>query len=170
MYNNLVIAQDFSINLKRKIYKQNKKIAFVCIGTNKVIGDSLGPRVGSYLKSTTNLEVFGDLKNNVCNKEDIKIISHKLRNKYIIAIDSALSNYDDIGEIYITNKSLKLAEGLNIDKGTIGNICIKAVVARNMNDSYKNFLSLKSVDSCFIEKLAITVANNIRKITIKKDI
>ena len=36
--------------LKRKIKVNKNKVVFVCIGTKDVIGDSIGPMVGSYLK------------------------------------------------------------------------------------------------------------------------
>ena len=164
MYNNLIIAKNLSINLKRKIDKQHKNIAFVCIGTNNVIGDSIGPRVGSYLKSTTNLEVFGDLKNNICKKEDIETIHHKLKNKYVIAIDSAISNNINIGEICITEKKLQVGYGMNFNKGAIGDISVKVVVAKDTNDVYKNFLNLKNADLKMVQNLAFTVGNGIRYI------
>ena len=36
--------------LKRKINVSKEETIFVCIGTNRVIWDSIGPYVGSYLK------------------------------------------------------------------------------------------------------------------------
>ena len=35
--------------LKRKINNKRENLLFVCIGTNKVVYDSIGPLVGSYL-------------------------------------------------------------------------------------------------------------------------
>lgn len=58
MQDNLLINSQFSEVLKRKISKENRKKVFLCIGTSKVPGDSLGPIVGSYLKENTNLEVL----------------------------------------------------------------------------------------------------------------
>ena len=60
--------EKFSEILKRKVYRQNKNLAFVCIGTNKVMGDSIGPRIGSYLKNTTDLEVYGDLEKKILRR------------------------------------------------------------------------------------------------------
>lgn len=162
MHNNTIISKKFIINLKRKIHNKPEEMAFICIGSNEIIGDSIGPRIGSFLKQNTKLQVYGDMKNNLSKEEEIKNISNKLKNKFIVAIDSALSNYDDIGEIYVTNKSLKIAEGINIDKGNIGNLSIKIVVAENMNDIYKNIFNLKNTDIEFIDKLAFIVANGIK--------
>ena len=52
---------EFVNNLKNKI--QNKKdIIFCCIGTDRVIGDCIGPITGSLLKSKINSEnIYGDL-------------------------------------------------------------------------------------------------------------
>lgn len=153
--------EKFSEILKRKVYRQNKNLAFVCIGTNKVMGDSIGPRIGSYLKNTTDLEVYGDLEKNICTKKDIEKINKKVENKYIIAIDSALSKSSDIGKIYIVEKKISLGNGLNLCKGSIGDISIKVVVAENDNDNYKNFLNLKNVDLSFIQNLTYRIGNGI---------
>ncbi len=163
MHNNTIISKKFIINLKRKIHNRPEEMAFICIGSNKIIGDSIGPRIGSFLKKNTKLQVYGDMRNNLSKEEEIKNISNKLKNKFIVAIDSALSNNDDIGEIYVTSKSLKMAEGINLDKGNIGDLSIKVVVAKNTNDRYRNYLSLKNTDIEFINNLAITVANGIRE-------
>ncbi len=49
MYNNFVC--DFSNNLRQKIQvTEISKLVFLCIGTNRVIGDCFGPLVGSKLK------------------------------------------------------------------------------------------------------------------------
>lgn len=45
------------------------KLVFICIGTNKIMGDCLGPIVGTYLKSKfkdrlyEDIEVYGDIYN-----------------------------------------------------------------------------------------------------------
>ena len=158
MHKNFSLFEDFIIKLKRKISYSTKEIVFVCIGSNKIIGDSIGPRIGSLLKQNTKLQIYGDMNNNISKYEEIKNISNKLKNKFVIAIDSALSDYDDIGEIYVTNKRLKLAEGMNLNKGTIGDLCIKVVVGRNMDNRYKNFMKLKNADINFIEELSINIA------------
>ena len=49
IYNNFVC--DFSNNLRQKIQDiEISKLIFLCIGTNRVIGDCFGPLVGSKLK------------------------------------------------------------------------------------------------------------------------
>lgn len=156
-------VNEFASNLKRKIYKEKRDLAFVCIGNNQIVGDSLGPLVGSYLKNNSNLEVFGDINNNICEKEDLEKIYPKLKDKCVLAIDSAISNYGIIGEIFITKNPLKVATGMNLDKGTIGDISIKGIVARNKCDPYKNFLNLQNSDLYFLRNLAVTIGQGIKR-------
>ena len=151
------------LNLRRKIYKEKRKIVFVCIGTNRVAGDSLGPLVGSYLKSNSNLEVFGDLSKNICEKKDLEIIRDRLKNRCVVAIDSAISDYGCLGEVFITSNPLKVAVGLNNDKGIVGDISIKGIVAENKYDPYENFIALRNSNIDFIQSLAIVISQGIKR-------
>ena len=58
--------------LKRKIKFSKEDTIFVCIGSKDVVWDSIGPYVGSLLKKKIGEEyVVGDLKNNVCSRNDL---------------------------------------------------------------------------------------------------
>ena len=53
LYNNFV--QDFSIVLREKIKDlELSKLIFLCIGTDRVMGDSFGPLIGYKLQYTEN--------------------------------------------------------------------------------------------------------------------
>ena len=55
--------EEYVNTLKRKIKTNQKEILFICIGTSKVLGDSIGPLVGSYLKEKIgSKKVLGDIK------------------------------------------------------------------------------------------------------------
>ena len=69
-------------------YLQNREsfsnIVFVCIGTKKLIGDSIGPVIGENLKKFENefIHVYGTMQNNVNfinGKEIIEEIYRKSR-------------------------------------------------------------------------------------------
>ena len=113
--------------LKRKIkLEEKKKILFVCIGTNDILWDSIGPNVGSYLKSKIGEEkVLGDIKHNICMRKDLFFYYPKIRNNYIIAIDTALTNAKINGKIFISNKPIIMGSALGYNKGKIGNVSIK---------------------------------------------
>ena len=62
---------EYVTNLKRKIRVSKEETIFVCIGSNDVVWDSIGPNVGSFLKKNLGEKyVIGDLQRNICNQKD----------------------------------------------------------------------------------------------------
>lgn len=139
---------EFVNNLKNKI--QNKRnIIFCCIGTDRVIGDCIGPITGSLLKSKINSEnIYGDLDENLTfnniNKK-ISEINSKFKNPFIIAVDAALSDKKNIGKIFVEDGGIFIGKGLNKRKRKVGNIGIKVVVGKDYNDNDLNFKTLQNV-------------------------
>lgn len=91
--------------------KSYSNIIFLCIGTQRIIGDAFGPLVGTRLnnclKNANRLNVIGTLENSVslCNINEImRNIEKTYTNPFIIAIDAALSTTDNIGKILVTNR------------------------------------------------------------------
>lgn len=121
--------KEYVYSLKRKINANKKDTLFVCIGTNEVIGDCIGPLVGSYLKQRIgNRYVIGDMKNNVCSSKDLITYYPIIKNKFIIAIDSAIANKELEGNIFVSNTPIVMGLGVNKNKGIIGDISIKASI------------------------------------------
>lgn len=147
--------------LNMKLNQINKEIVFVCIGTIGILGDSFGPLVGSYLKENTKFKIYGDIENNICSIKDINNIRKKLKNKKIIAIDSAVSDVYNIGEIFISSNTCEIGKGINKYKGQIGDITIKAVVAEKHKDISRTMENLKNVDIEFVKELAKNVGKMI---------
>ena len=59
-------------------------VIFLCIGTNKVVGDSFGPIIGEILKNNIKhpkINIIGNLKYNV-NANNIIKITQKINKKY----------------------------------------------------------------------------------------
>ena len=81
----------------------NKDTVIVCIGTDKCIGDCLGPLVGSILtENFFPLPVYGTLSSpihalNISERLDEIYSTHP--NASIIGVDACLGDEDDIGEI-----------------------------------------------------------------------
>lgn len=77
-------------------HKQGKNIVIVNIGTEKVIGDSFGPLLGSMLKDKLNvIKIYGTLDEtiNALNlKERLADIKKKHENDLIIGVDCGLSS------------------------------------------------------------------------------
>lgn len=145
-----------------KTRKQTEKIIFLCIGTDRITGDCLGPLVGSNLKEiynyNKNISVIGDVYHPIhaenVNKA-IKEINQKNDQKIVITIDSALAQKQNIGEIHVQNTPLIMGRGLNKRNSIkIGNISIKGVVGQNYNARKYNFFSLQNVPLRRVMKIA----------------
>lgn len=142
------------VNILKRNFKGNKKnILFVCIGTNKVLADSVGPIVGTYLKEKLNKNlIIGDCNKNVCKRTHLIYNYLKIKNKYIVAIDSAIASPKLIGEIFITQKPIQMGMASNNEKGKVGNLGIKIAIS-----------SLQIMNKEFIENRAKFVAKGIIK-------
>lgn len=168
MLNNRVDYKRFVWEFKNivDLKNRNKRIIFLCIGTNRIIGDAFGPVVGSvlkdYYKHEDKIEIIGDLDNVVtyCNIKEI-IYNKVNENNLIIVLDSALSTCDNIGKIFIQNRGLRYAESLKKQNRLIGDISIKAVVGENVNSISKNYQNLKSVSFKKIYEMSNIVSNGI---------
>lgn len=160
------------INIKEK----NNKIIFVCIGTNRIIGDLIGPYVGTILSKTfstyNNIDVIGDNDNLVTYnniEQKMKYINEVYKDKLIIVIDSALAEEQNIGKIFVQNRGLRYAESLKKKNTVIGDISIKVVVGKNANDSIENFKILNNISFKNILKMSYIVSNGIIEVVNKKE-
>ncbi len=131
-------------NLNRKINVNKKDVLFICIGTKEIIWDSIGPRVGTYLNKKIGKEhVIGDIENNICSNVDL--INHypKMKDKFVVAIDSAISDEKLEGEIFITDNPIIMGKSLKQNKGIVGDIGIKVAIS-NLNFIDKSYVELIS--------------------------
>ena len=133
-------AKDGICEALEKCIKKNKKPLFVCIGSDLVLGDSLGPLIGTKLKEQKiSSYVYGTLCQPITAKEVeyAKTYIKKLHpDSVLIAIDAAVGSENDIGLIKVINKGLKPGLGVNKDLSTIGDISIIGIVA---GKSVKNY-------------------------------
>lgn len=112
----------------------------VCIGSDIILGDSLGPLVGTMLKQKKiDAFIYGTLKSPITAKE-VETIKKQIKNFHpnakIIAIDAAVGNIDDVGLIKIYNKGLYPGKGVNKDMGIIGDVSIMGIVQTKSNKNY----------------------------------
>ena len=89
---------------------------FVCIGTNKIISDSFGPRVGEKLKiklyQYPTIRIFGTMENPI-HFQNAKTFLDKLnlkKQEKIIIIDSALGKEKNIGNSYVNFGGIELGK------------------------------------------------------------
>ena len=118
---------------------KHKKPIFICIGSDLVLGDSLGPLVGTFLKNKkVGSYIYGTLNFPITAKE-IEYARTYLKqmhpNSISIAIDAVVGNGQDLGLIKVINQGLKPGLGVNKNLGTVGDLSIIGIVAKS---SYSN--------------------------------
>ena len=87
-------------------------------------------------KDVKEVEIYGNLENNVCANNANGIIKHiksKYEKPFIIAIDAAVSKKDNIGKIVVENNGMNIGNALNKNINYIGNLSIKGIVSQNVN-------------------------------------
>lgn len=115
------------------IIKQNRPIIFLCIGTDRSTGDSMGPLVGDKLRflSRDKIFLYGNLEYPVHakNLEDtIKEINLEHTNPFIVAIDACLGSIQNVGKIFIERKALTPGAAMNKSLPAVGDLSITGIV------------------------------------------
>ena len=115
----------------------------ICIGSDLVLGDSLGPLVGTLLKKKgVGVYVYGTLNYPITAKEIENVqkhLKHMHPNSILVAVDAAVGLKDDVGNIRVVNKGLKPGTGVNKNLGEIGDVSIIGVVAGKSKENYDLF-------------------------------
>ena len=144
--------------------KKNKNPVIVCVGSDLVLGDSLGPLVGTMLiKRKVCAFVYGTLnapltaKEVVCAKTQISLLHP---NSFTVAIDAAVGNREDIGLIKVTDRGLKPGLGVDKNLGTLGDCSVIGIVAGKSLQNY-NLFNLTRLN--LIYKMAEKIADGIEK-------
>ncbi len=162
--------QDFSRIIcdvtANKVYSN---VLFLCVGTDKIVGDSFGPIVGYMLKElfmgAKNIDIIGDLEKIVSdsNIEDVMNEIVKLySNPFIVAIDSAISGKEEnIGKIIVSSGGICLGQGLGKNRYYIGDMSIKGIVAKNLGTPMKNLANLKATSLGLVLPMADVVSKGI---------
>lgn len=123
-------------NLESKLERAwNDDMVILCIGSSKVIGDSIGPRVGSALLHNENFSkpVYGTTQNPVHSfnlKSTVDFIKAKHPNSVVLAVDATISDKYREGSLYFSEKGLKPGKGISKDLIEVGDMSIKAVVLK----------------------------------------
>lgn len=108
-------------------------IVFVCIGTDRSTGDSLGPIIGTRLLkyNFSDLHLYGTLDNPVHAmnlEETIKQIQESYYNPFIIGIDACLGQISSVGCVQIGTGPLKPGAGVKKDLPLVGDIHMTGIV------------------------------------------
>lgn len=144
-------------------------IVFVCIGTDRSTGDSLGPLVGYKVAGMKHRNVFvhGDLENPVHAKNldsVMKEIHSRYPKPFIVAIDACLGRMDHVGYVTVGEGSIKPGSGVNKDLSPVGDIHITGIV--NFG-GFMDFLVLQNTRLCLVMKMADLIAMGIKYVAWK---
>ena len=111
---------------------EKREIVFLCIGSDRYVGDALGPLVGTMLREKqVPYHVYGTLKEPVhaFNLKDVlKNINKKLKNPFIISIDASIGEKSQVGFIIFKQGPLSPGKALNKVLPDVGDYHIKGVV------------------------------------------
>ena len=132
---------------KNVLSSEMKKIiadspVYMCIGTEKVFSDSLGPRVGSLLNERMTKPLF------VYGMNDRNITAENLLNSYnfikamhpdnqIVVIDAGVGSTEQLGGVQLSRGGIVPGAATNKNLPSVGDIGIVGIVAeRGMSDFY----------------------------------
>ncbi len=107
----------------------------LCIGSDLVIGDSLGPVTGTLLRrlGCRKCYLYGTLRSPVTAKE-VRYAETFLRKTHpaskIIAVDAAVGEESEIGLVKFCEGGLRPGSGANKRLGKIGDVSVLGIVAK----------------------------------------
>ncbi|MBO5363698.1 MAG: spore protease YyaC [Clostridia bacterium] len=123
----------------------NQMPVIVCVGSDLVIGDSLGPLTGdmlSYKTQSLGAYVYGTLRAPITAKE-VKYLKDFLRRTHpkspVIAVDAAVGRAEDVGIIKVTDQPLAPGSGANKQLGSFGDVTVLGVVAEKSAGNHALF-------------------------------
>lgn len=153
--------------LQKKLDKieLRRPLIFLCIGSDRVTGDSLGPLVGQQLAANRSFPkkavVYGTLHQTVhagnLEKTLTDIYNH-YNNPYIIAIDASLGVEEHIGFVTLGDGSLQPGVGVGRNLPETGNIHITGIVNHATDN---NQLTLQTTRLFTVMKLASFISDGI---------
>ncbi|MDR2090356.1 MAG: spore protease YyaC [Clostridiales bacterium] len=157
-------------NMSRK--REGKPLPVVmCIGSDRVSGDLLGPAVGRKLIEEYNLRayVYGTTGRNI-NGANIDFYDGFIREIHkeskVVAVDACLGSGREIGKIKIGYRGVGAGYAVRKAGKRYGDVGIVGIVAENAED---NVMQLISVEVSLIEemsgRIAEYLANNLDALT-----
>ncbi len=151
--------QQFAAVLKEKL----KNPVFLCIGTEKVFADSLGPKVGTLLNENmaSPCFVYGLCGQNV-TAENLCYCSNFVRemhpNSQIVVIDAAVGTREQIGKVQISDGGIAPGAATNKNLPNVGDVGIIGIVA---DKGMEDFYTLSSAKERLVAQVAQFIARSI---------
>ena len=156
--------EEYSDMILQQYRDSNKdELIFVCIGTDKCIGDCVAPLAGTFVnEENKNIKIYGTLENPVhaLNIENRLIEIHNNHpNAFIIGIDACLGEEDDIGDIRIRDYAISPGKGVDKELPRVGDMSIIGIVDSSENSEF--FFS-RSIRLSFIWDIAKEIGDIVK--------
>ena len=153
----------FVSNLEKK--PGQRPILFLCIGSDRVTGDSLGPVIGYKLNKLCGREVtiIGSLEHPVHAVNLIQTlhwISLRKDKPILVAIDASIGMTEHVGYITLSNRPLKPGQAVDKDLPAVGHISITGIVSSRQD---KTLFPLHNTSLSLIMNLADCICNGISR-------
>lgn len=140
----------------------DKDTLIVCIGTDKCIGDCLGPLVGTFLQNKNfPYPIIGTLDSpaHAINLDSVvKKIYSNYKDHFVIAIDACIGYDDCIGDIQVKMGPVHPGKGVGKTLPRIGDISIVGVVDTVNNP---DIFSIRNIRLNFIMKMADIISKSL---------
>jgi putative sporulation protein YyaC len=153
-----------------KLLAGDDRPVILCVGSDLVAGDSLGPVTGTMISKRCNAAgfaagvpcfVYGDLSSPVTAKE-VKYAENFLRKTHpgrkILAIDAAVGAAGEVGLIRVQSGGLMPGSGAGKKMGKVGDISILGIVAEK---SLFNYTVLNSIRLNVVYQMSSVIAEGI---------
>lgn len=147
-------AVSFSTTLNNYITYLNKEfdnLVLLCIGTDKITGDCLGPLVGSKLKQRNfPFPLYGTLKKplHAGNLPDcLPQIIHAHPNACLLAIDAAVGPENHVGLVCLSRQPLLPGKGVSRPLTPIGHLSITGIINKASSSELLPYTSLYLVET-----------------------
>lgn len=149
--------------LAQEIKRHVTNPVYMCIGTDKVFSDSLGPKVGSLLNE--NMEkpcfVYGLRKQNITAENLVychQFIKQMHPNSQIVVVDAAVGTREQIGKIQISHGGIIPGAATNKNLPSVGDVSIVGIVA---DKGMADFYTLNSEKERLVNQVAQCIAKSI---------
>lgn len=151
-------VDELAKSLKRHI---KGEVAFFCIGTDRVSGDSLAPLIGTMLERKGYNNVIGTLEYPAHANNLGERINEVPTGVTVLAIDAALGKKENIGKFNFNKGELYAGKALGKDLPPIGDFNILGIVNVNSDRMYTNHQVLSSTRLHTVVSMAETVVRAI---------
>lgn len=143
------------LDLVCHIEKPHRRVAVVCIGSDRATGDCFGPLTGLFLsryQPCYDFDCYGTIHHPVhANNLEETMAKIDLANTLVIAVDAALGIPEHVGHLAAGYDSIQPGKGVGKNLGSIGDICVMGIV-NSINESPE--CSLQSTRLSTVYRLA----------------